>query len=75
MGDCCYLCMIYILSVVCLGVRGILNRVHVDLVGSVRVSVRDSVKGDVGNLCGEVEGEAGREFIRFRHGGDKVGRT
>ena len=21
-GDCCYLCMIYILSVVCLGVRG-----------------------------------------------------
>ena len=32
--------MNYILSVVCLGVRGILNRVHLDLVGSVRVSVR-----------------------------------
>lgn len=42
-GDCCYLCMNYILSVVCLGVRGILNRVHVDLVGSVRVSVRVNV--------------------------------
>jgi hypothetical protein len=42
-GDCCYLCMIYILSVVCLSVRGILNRVQVDLVGSVRVSVRVNV--------------------------------
>lgn len=42
-GDCCYLCVNYILSVVCLGVRGILNRVHVDLVGSVRVSVRVNV--------------------------------
>ena len=39
--------MNYILSVVCLGVRGILNLVHVDLVGSVRVSVRVNVRDSV----------------------------